>query len=186
MNSKKVVITGGPCVGKTVLIAQLEAMGYPCYHEVIREFTVEEAKDKDNTSLQSNPIVFADDSVAFNRMLIDKRSAHFYTAEKHNAPVSFFDRGLPDVIAYMDFFNQDIHPDFDLACNTLKYNIVFILPPWEEIYAQDGERYETFTEATQVYEALMTTYKKLGYQPIIIPKNTIVNRVNFILKYLKL
>jgi predicted ATPase len=60
------------------------------------------------------------------------------------------------------------------------------MPPWKEIYISDNERLETFAEAERLHEHLMTSYKKYGYSPILVPKTTITERISFILNELKL
>ena len=71
-------------------------------------------------------------------------------------------------------------------CTNNRYDTVFILPPWEEIYVSDNERLETFTEAKKLHRNLMMSYQELGYSPISVPKATIQERISFILKELKL
>lgn len=186
LNPIKVVITGGPCVGKTALINHLNSLEFLCFPEVIREFTLAETKQKEGIPLQSNPIVFAEDALGFNSMLIKQRTAQYNMSLTKEDPVAFFDRGLPDVIAYMDFFNQKVPDHFNTACKDHIYDHVFILPPWKDIYIQDEGRFETFEEAIHIHDALVTRYSKFEYTPVSVPKDSIVNRVAFILKHLNL
>ena len=58
------------------------------------------------------------------------------------------------------------------------------MPPWNEIYETDNERYESFEQAQNIYEHLKKAYITYGYQPIEVPKQSIENRSNFILKNL--
>ena len=44
----------------------------------------------------------------------------------------------------------------------------------------------SFEEALRIDNALKHTYKSLGYQPVVIPKCSIAERVTFIEQYLKL
>ena len=53
--------------------------------------------------------------------------------------------------------------------------------PFEEIYKNDSERIETFEEASAIYDYIYDAYKMLGYEPIIVEKDTIENRVKFII-----
>ena len=44
------------------------------------------------------------------------------------------------------------------------YNpIVFILPPWKEIYQTDNERKQDWQEAEHTYFQMKSTYEKYGY-----------------------
>jgi len=180
LKAKKIVITGGPSVGKTSLIKSLEALDYLCFPEVIREFTSEESKNKNSESLTSNPIVFADDSMAFNKLLIEGRSQQYLTAEKMVGKLAFFDRGLPDVLAYMDLFEQTYGDDFIQACASKPYDKVFILPPWKEIYSNDEGRFETYEEGEHLYQHLTNRYLAFGYDPVVVPTGSITERLDFI------
>ncbi|MEP4947750.1 MAG: ATP-binding protein, partial [Flavobacteriaceae bacterium] len=99
--------------------------------------------------------------------------------------ICFFDRGVPDVLAYMDFFNQPYPQDFVEVCENHKYDSIFVVPPWKEIYVSDNERLETFAEAEKIHHALINTYSKFGYNPIIVPKNPVDVRIAFVLETLK-
>lgn len=186
MKTKRVVITGGPATGKTSLIEFLKTLDYPCFPEIIREFTIEETEDKDTATLQSNPIVFADDSLSFNQRLINGRNSQYQDSLTLDNPCVFFDRGLPDVLAYMDFFNQEYDSNFTDICQQAAYDTVFILPPWKEIFEGDGERFETFSEATQLHDHLVERYTYFGRPPIEVPKGSVKERIDFILKTLDL
>jgi predicted ATPase len=56
------------------------------------------------------------------------------------------------------------------------------LPPWEEIYVSDQERYENFEQAQLIHDHLVETYEKYGYELIEVPKDTLDKRILFILE----
>ncbi|WP_350286089.1 ATP-binding protein [uncultured Croceitalea sp.] len=184
MNSKRIVITGAPGTGKTKVVEGLEAKGYRCFHEIIRSMTAQ-AKNNGTTKKQvSNPLVFVDDPFEFNRQLLAGRIKHFRAADNSTETFSFFDRGIPDVLAYMDYFKQDYGIDFENATAAHQYDALFIMPPWKAIYVSDNERLETFEEAEALHSHLMEAYQRFGYQPIIVPKTSIEQRISFILNTL--
>lgn len=179
--SKKVVITGAPGTGKTVVINALEEKGFKCYHEIIRTMTAA-ARDAGTKKEQiSNPLVFVDDPLKFNSFLLEGRLRHLLESKNLKESICFFDRGTPDVLAYMDYFGQKYDSRFEKVCKDHKYDHVLILPPWEEIYMQDNERLETFEEAQALHEHLMNTYERFGYAIDIVPPGSIVKRVDFVL-----
>ena len=182
---KKVVITGAPGTGKTVIINALEVKGYQCFHEIIRAMTAKTRSEGTSKKQVSNPLAFVDDPYTFNQRLLEGRLADFKASEKTKKTVSFFDRGMPDVLAYMNYFNQPYNKDFKKICRKNTYNKIFILPPWKEIYRRDNERLETFDQAEQLHEQLLKSYQEFGYAPILVPKTSIHNRISFILKELK-
>ena len=58
---------------------------------------------------------------------------------------------------------------------------VFILPPWKEIYVSDEARYENYEQSVLIHNHLVETYTKYGYQLIEVPKDSLDNRILFIL-----
>jgi len=96
----------------------------------------------------------------------------------------FYDRGMPDVLAYMDYFKQNYTSDFLHVCKTNRYDAVFLLPPWEDIYVQDNERLETYVQATEIHEHLFKTYTSLGYDVVEVPFGTVRERLTFILNHI--
>ena len=95
--------------------------------------------------------------------------------------IVFLDRGIPDVLAYMHYIGDSYPSFFDAACRELKYSKIFILPPWEEIYVSDDARYENYEQAKLIYNHLTETYESYGYELIEVPKDSVDNRILFIL-----
>ena len=96
----------------------------------------------------------------------------------------FFYRGLPDVVAYLDYLNCSYPDYFKTICSQNTYDKVFILKPWKAIYEQDNERYETFEQALILHDFLVKTYTEYGYSIIETPYGTVEERLNFILNHL--
>lgn len=185
LNNKRIVITGAPGTGKTSVIKSLENSGYYCFHEIIRTMTLEAKKDQQPDAVLSNPIDFVGDSMAFNIDLLHGRLAQFNKAPQIDARIAFYDRGLPDVLAYMEYFGQSYKKEFKEICRKNIYDQVFILPPWEEIYVQDNERLESYSQAVDLHIHLENAYSRLGYEIIPVPFGTVAERVNFILNKTK-
>jgi len=91
---------------------------------------------------------------------------------------------MPDVTAYMDYIGSSYSDSFDQPCVDLKYDAVFLLPPWEGIYLKDNERYESFDQAVLIYQFLLRGYQKYGYNITEVPIGTIAERIHFILAHL--
>ena len=186
LKTKKIVITGGPATGKTAIVDDLIAKNYICYEEVIRKLTAAAQNSGDITEIHSNPIALVTDSEKFNTTLINLRIDDFKAAEQLNPEVCFFDRGVPDVLAYMSYFNQSIGESFNTICKTYTYDYVFLLPPWEAIFTHDEERFETFDQARDIYHKLKEAYQNFGYNIIEVPFGTVMDRTNFIIAQLNL
>lgn len=185
MKSKKIVITGGPGTGKTSIINELKNKNYYCFDEIIRTLTLAAKKEKDASAHISNPIAFISDPMLFNTNLLNGRIAQFKQANTINENISFFDRGIPDILAYMAFFNQKYDAKFINACKDNLYNHVFLLPPWKAIYKSDNERFETFEESKKIHLHLERIYKNFGYNIIKVPFGTIKERTQYILNILE-
>lgn len=178
MKAKKIVITGGPATGKTTIIEQLQSLGYQCYEEVIRKLTAAAQESGDISEAHSNPIALVSDALSFNETLIKLRLKDYNDAKK---TLNFFDRGTPDVLAYMTYFKQDIPKEFSDICSEHVYDKVFILPPWLEIYKDDAERFETFKQATDIYHHLKDTYIHFNHEVIEVPFGSIQDRTQYII-----
>lgn len=185
LGPKKIVISGGPGTGKTSIVQVLESMGYPCYHEVIRNMTLEAKKDTDPARFVTNPLAFVPDPYDFNRRILENRLGHFNEGTRVGSAVVFFDRGLPDVLAYMDYFDQPYEDEFEAICKDNRYDKILLLPPWEAIYVSDNERLESFEEALEIHQYLTASYERLGYSPVSVPEGSILERATFILEHLR-
>ena len=172
-----VVIIGGPGTGKTTIIDGLLEKGFCCYPEVSREVTIEAKKQGIEQLFLENPLLFSE-------MLLEGRKRQFENATTEPHKIVFLDRGIPDVLAYMHFIGDTYPSHFDTACRDNMYTKIFILPPWEEIYISDDERYENYEEAILIYNHLVSTYESYGYSLINVPKDSVNNRISFILEQL--
>lgn len=185
MNTKKIVITGGPSTGKTAVIEALEQKGYQCLEEVIRAMTLAKKAQESDVVFKSNPIVSVTDPAAFNQMILDARVDQYKSTLNSSNELVFFDRGIPDILAYMDCFGQEYDESFKSACSTNTYDLIFLMPSWQEIYVVDNERFETYEESLQINDCLLQSYSSFGYAVNSVPKDTIRNRVDFILNHIK-
>lgn len=177
MEKEIVVIIGGPGSGKTSLINELAKRGYICYPEISRQVTLEARR-------QGIEQLFLEKPLLFSELLLEGRKKQHSEAQQETVPVVFLDRGIPDVLAYMHYIGDAYPAFFDEACKNHRYTKIFFLPPWEEIYTPDEERYENFEQAKLIADHLAETYTNYGYNLIEVPKETLDNRILFILEHL--
>jgi predicted ATPase len=174
LETRRIVITGGPGSGKTTLIAHLESMGYQCLHEISRDVIQQAQQQGIEQLFLTNPILFSE-------KLLDGRLEQYHEAGSFSEPVLFYDRGLPDVTAYMDYVGTHYPEHFSKICTAHRYDEVFLLPPWPEIYTQDNERYESFEQAQKIHSFLRDGYSKYGYDVQELPIGTVTERVSHLL-----
>lgn len=132
-------------------------------------------------SIVTNPILSVKDPVEFNIKLLEGRVAQYVSVEKTDEKIVFFDRGIPDVHAYMNCFGQHYDEVFERPGYNFRYDRVLLMPPWREIYATDAERFESYEESVRIFTSLKKTYQNFGYDVILIPKGSISERTDFIL-----
>lgn len=179
MSTKKIVITGGPGTGKSSIIEELKKRGHICFEEISRQVTLEARENGIEQLFLSQPLLFS-------KLLLEGRAKQFTEADTYENTTIFLDRGLPDVLAYMDFYDSDYPESFVKVCQNSTYDTVFIVTPWKDIFQSDNVRYETFEQSEQIHEQLLNTYKKFGYHLVPIPFDTVKKRADFILDSLNL
>ncbi len=174
MNKEIIVIIGGPGTGKSTIIDGLIEKGFCCYPEISRQVTLEAKKQGIEQLFLENPLLFSE-------LLLEGRKKQYKNALEETHNIVFIDRGIPDVLAYMHYIGDSYPVHFDLACRENLYTKIFILPPWEEIYVSDEARYENFEQAKLICNHLVETYQNYGYELIEVPKDSLDNRILFIL-----
>mgnify|MGYP003706422489 CR=1 FL=1 len=177
MNTQKIALIGGPGTGKTTLINALSSKGYKCMQEISRQITLE-------AQVKGIEQLFLEDPLLFSKQLLFGRQKQFLEADSLDEEVVFFDRGLPDVVAYLEYLKCSYPKSFKTICSQHSYDKVFILKPWKAIYEQDNERYETFEQALVLHDFLVKTYTHYGYSIIDTPNATVEERIGFILNHL--
>lgn len=174
---QKNLLIGGPSTGKSSVLDALSSAGFHCFEEVSREVTIQ-ARELGIEHL------FLNEPLRFSQMLLEGRIRQFKDAETLPTDQVFIDRGIPDVTAYMDHFNEDYPLKFKKANYSYVYDNVFLFPIWNDIYTQDNERFEDLELAKRLQDRLVSTYRELGYNLIEIPKANIDIRTKYILNHL--
>ncbi len=174
MDSKRVIITGGPGFGKTSIIEELESRNYSCKHEVSRTIIKEQLA-------AGGDILPWKNLSNFSELLMQNRIKQF--EEAHPKEFTFFDRGLPDIIAYMQKDELNIPISYNKKVKECFYfTTVFIVPPWKEIYKNDDERKEDYETACMLNKVIIDTYQNFGYNTVTLPKFSVKERADLILK----
>ena len=65
-------------------------------------------------------------------------------------------------------------------------HLVFVLPPWREIYVTDEERDQPFDGADAIHRLTLDWYGKAGYSIALVPLASARERAQFVLRALGL
>jgi len=169
------VITGGPGSGKTSIIEALRSRGYACLGEAGRAII------QDQMAIDGRALPWRD-PLHFAELMLSMDMQSYRMAEQNVGPV-FFDRGIPDVLGYLRLMRIPAPEHMHNAARVFPYNhVVFIAPPWREIFQQDQERKQDFDEAIRTYDALAETYKSHNCELVEIPRTSVQDRVRFVLR----
>lgn len=167
------LITGGPGVGKTALIAELRARGERCVDETHRRVIREQAAGG-GTALPWR------DRAAY-QALTAREDILIYKAMCAGEPRrTFFDRGIIDSLPAPE--DGPAPAWMEEAARTLRYNRkVFVPPPWPQIYVTDAERKQSFEECLATHDVIIERLIALGYQPVEVPPGEVGARADFVL-----
>ncbi len=165
-----IVITGAPCSGKTTVIRRLEQSGFRVVHEVARSII-----DREMARGLSLEQIKAD-SDRFERAILQEKLA----IESHlpEDETVFFDRGIPDSIAYFQL--EGLDPAAPIAAGRIRrYRRVWF---FERLQCEpDRIRNEDETTAERIDALLSDAYRRLGYRITKSPVRPVSERLEMIL-----
>jgi predicted ATPase len=170
-----VIVTGGPGAGKSTLLAELAALGYATVDESARAIIAERLAR--GASPRPDVLAFAQE--------ILRRDIEKYLNHPRTSQWVFFDRGLIDALGMLH--EASPLPALKLETMLASYPFhatVFVLPPWEVIYAQDAERDQSFAEAVAVHAKVLRWYRSCGYVLHEVPRLPVAQRAEHVLRIL--
>ena len=171
----RVVITGGPGVGKTTLLVELNARGYPTVAESARAI-ISERRARGH-SPRPEPVAFARE--------ILRRDTEKYHAHPGDSGWVFFDRGVVEALGMLHEAAPLSASELDTALRAYRFHSsVFILPPWPGIYTTDAERDHSFPWVEHVHNQLARWYRSCGYALCEVPRLPVAERAEFVLRAL--
>jgi predicted ATPase len=122
----------------------------------------------------------AEEPVRFARAMADMHVAELNRFAALDGPV-LFDRGLPDVVGFLDVSGLPVPDALHRACIKLRYSgPILRAPPWQAIYRQDDERIQTFAQAVESDRAVILAWRRYGYDPVDLPLAPIAERLAFV------
>lgn len=151
------VISGGPSSGKTTLISELAAKGYKTVDEAAR-FLIEQ-KLKESKSVED-----IQNTDGFQKEVLELQLQNEKNAPRNET--IFFDRAVPDGLAYCRFQKLNVPEYADLNLQNRYKKIFFCeqLPVYK-----DNIRVESDEAAHELSRLIYKTYRDLGYEIIDLP-----------------
>ena len=163
MKNEKIIISGPPGSGKTTIINELITRGYTCLPE-IGPINIQNKKIKK-------------DKMLLSEFLFKKRKKQYDIIINK---LAFYDRSIVDVIAYLDFWQQEYPNKWNHIINECQYSKnIFYTSNWQKIYKTTESRKEKYTESIKIDTILRKTYLKFNYNIIDVPKLNVTQRVDF-------
>jgi predicted ATPase len=172
-SSRLVVVSGCSGGGKSSLLDELARRGYAVFPEPGRQIV------KEQLLVGGNALPWSD-AARFVELCIS-RAMYFYNAAQPDSGPVFFDRSIVDAVAGLARAGLAVPPHGTAALRLYRYApTVFLVPPWQELFAVDAERRHGFEEAVAEYRDLEQAYPAGGYAVISVPRSGIRERADFV------
>lgn len=166
-----VVILGCSGGGKSTLLSELAQRGYGVVAEPGRRIIAEARAGKGNTLPWVDPAAFA-------RRALEMSIDDFEAARG----LTFFDRGIVDAAVAIAASGGD-YPAAAIA--DLRYDRLFLAPPWPAIYVNDEDRRHSLQKALLDYGRVRQAYLAADYVPAMLSRESVAARADFIIDALK-
>ncbi len=95
--------------------------------------------------------------------------------------LTFFDRGVVDAAVAIAATGGS-YPGSTVE--NMRYGCLFLAPPWPEIFVNDDDRRHSLEQALADYERVRQAYLDAGYDPILLPRDTVEARADYVLRAL--
>ncbi len=167
------VITGGPGSGKTTLLGAAARAGYRTAPESGRAII------RFQEAIGGRGLHYVD-SALYAELMLDRDMQNHQSFAASGEP-ALFDRGVADLVGYCRLVGIEDTEHFHRAAGMFRYNRkVFLAPPWCDIYVQDAERRQDWSEAVRTYECIADAYDELGYELVELPLAPVAERLAFL------
>lgn len=171
----RVILTGGPGVGKTTLLHALAAHGYMVVEESARA-VIRERKAA-GLPPRPHPAEFAAEVL--------RRDMAKHNKVQDGPAWTFFDRSALEAAAMLLEVNGIGASEYnDLVASLRFHALVFVLLPWSEIFVQDEERDHSFEHCKSVHQSLVRFYSRQGFQLVEVPVGPVQQRTAHVLEVL--
>ena len=89
-----------------------------------------------------------------------------------------FDRGVFDAAVNLERLG---HEEAALRYFVeYRFDVMVLASPWPQLFENDPDRRQSFSEAIEEYEALAAAAPRLGYRPRIMPEDSVAARADWL------
>jgi predicted ATPase len=166
-----ILISGCSGGGKSSLLGELQRRGYHVVDEPGRRIVARQLAEGGDALPWVNLAAFALKAIELSRA--DRRDA------ESRLGLVFFDRGLIDAACALEVAAGALA--LQSICTERYHQVVFVTPPWPEIYVTDSARKHSFDVAVDEYDRLILAFAKLNYDIEILPYVSVYERADFVL-----
>jgi len=168
------VLSGGPCSGKTTLLAELAARGHP----VVTEAATELIADPLTRDLRADPLDFQR-RVLERQLENEARALDAHDGER----LVFLDRGVGDGFAYLAHHGLAPFPEILAAWERVvgRYRAILFFAQRPDYHAAT-HRAENAADARAVHVRLLTEYRTRHARVIEVPWIPVDERVDRVIR----
>jgi len=171
----KVVVSGGPCAGKTSLVNLLGAKGFSTTPETARQLIADQQKTPDPIIPWTKPQEFQD---LLGKINIEKEKS------LPEDGVLIMDRCAVDIIGFCNFLKTEKPENWKEFFDNQKYDLI-IIPEMLHKYKEDPQREYKKQESHDIHQAIKDLYTELGYSFLELPIAPIKKRAELVLEAIK-
>lgn len=153
INNKKfkVVLTGGPGVGKTTIVNQLKGLGFDVKIEVFTELFEKANREGKLEDLLEDGSKILHDLVTLQ---------HSLESEDNAKGITFYDRSMVDIVGFAPQINTKFSLSDEIIVNEAEYDLVFIIEPLQaEYYVQNSVRRQNYDESLKHHLKIVDAYQ---------------------------
>lgn len=174
MTKTKIVLSGGPCCGKTSVITELEKRGYPVLPEVARLLIEREQQrevfEEKRVLPWTQPLLFQHRVI---QLQLEQESLS-------GSDLAFLDRSLVDIVAYLTWYGLEVPSYLTKSIQRANYTSAFILDPLP-FYESDAQRRESPEDSLELHNLCRAFYTFFHIPVVHVPSFSITQRADFIL-----
>lgn len=171
MRARRLVITGGPAVGKAEVLGALREKAYSVSPRDTARDIYRGFKERLGRHLRR------EDRGEYSLAVLQ---AYIEEYKSHTEGLHFYNRGIPDGFGWERAFGLEPSQQVLLAAQEYRYDSVFILDPLDKFEDEGDIAWASEREAARVHQLVIQGYVDAGYRPIFVPMDFVDRRVRII------